>query len=120
MISLICLLRFLFPYWKYGTIVDKNTIKISRIIPLTFVLLKSILVIIKTLRIKRITDILSIKNKYARYKKMAVATTHLYLNNEYSDTTWLPYFHNNKSKNDDLADAYLMTRFYINKILNLK
>lgn len=63
--------------------------------------------------------ILSIKNKYTRYKKMAVATTHLYLNNEYSDTVWVDYFHNNKSKNDDLADAYLMTRFYISKILNL-
>ena len=64
--------------------------------------------------------ILSIKNKYTRYKKMAVATTHLYLNNEYSDTVWVDYFHDNKSKNDDLADSYLMTRFYISKILNLK
>ena len=43
MISLICLLRFLFPYWKYGTIVDKNTIKnIIKIVTNTILIEESI------------------------------------------------------------------------------
>ena len=65
----------------------------------------------------------SIKDKYRRNKKMGIEHTKLYLDNEHINTEegskWRDYFYNNKSKNDDLADAYLMSRYYVCKLNKL-
>jgi hypothetical protein len=43
----------------------------------------------------------------------------LYLKNEYSEA-WYDFFEkDNKTKRDDLADAYLMCRYYICRIFNI-
>lgn len=61
------------------------------------------------------SNIMKTKNKYLQRKKLAIETTTIYLNNEYMDSNWRPYFLENKYKKDDLSDSYLMTRFYIAK-----
>ena len=58
-------------------------------------------------------SILTSKNKYTRNKKTAIFCTKKYLENEH-DSKWLEYFDTHKKK-DDLADAYLMGRYYLSQ-----
>ena len=65
------------------------------------------------------SKILNIANSYQKNKKQAVFCTQLYLKNEYTEA-WCDFFDkDNKTKRDDLADAYLMCRYYICRILKL-
>ena len=65
------------------------------------------------------SKIVSMTDPYQRNKKQAVFCTQLYLKNEYSEE-WHDFFEkNNKTKRDDLADAYLMCRYYICRIFNI-
>ena len=57
--------------------------------------------------------ILSMRDKYRRNKMMAIEHTRLFVNNEH-DEEWQE-FYNEHDKKDDLADAYLMTRYFIEK-----
>ena len=57
--------------------------------------------------------ILSMRDKYRRNKMMAIEHTRLFVNNEH-DEEWQE-FYNKHDKKDDLADAYLMTRYFIEK-----
>ena len=58
----------------------------------------------------------NIKDKYKKNKNLSIIHTKYYLseNKEFYD-----FFMNNKKK-DDLADAYLMCKYFINKINNTK
>ena len=63
--------------------------------------------------------ILSMKDRYQRNKKQAVFTTELFLNNEFPD--WLDFYKKeNRNKKDDLADSFLMCRYYIVRIKKIK
>ena len=57
--------------------------------------------------------ILSMRDKYRRNKMMAIEHTRLFVDNEH-DEEWQE-FYNEHDKKDDLADAYLMTRYFIEK-----
>lgn len=57
--------------------------------------------------------ILSMRDKYRRNKMMAIEHTRLLVDNEH-DEEWQE-FYNEHDKKDDLADAYLMTRYFIEK-----
>tara|TARA_A100001015_G_scaffold253246_1_gene293315 strand:+ start:289 stop:1176 length:888 start_codon:yes stop_codon:yes gene_type:complete len=57
--------------------------------------------------------ILSMRDKYRRNKMMAIEHTRLFIENEH-DEEWQE-FYNEHDKKDDLADAYLMTRYFIEK-----
>ena len=57
--------------------------------------------------------ILSMRDKYRRNKMMAIEHTRLFVENEQSEE-WHA-FYNEHDKKDDLADAYLMTRYFIEK-----
>jgi hypothetical protein len=59
------------------------------------------------------SSILKLTNKYTKNKKLAVFCTHKYLENEHDDK-WRKFFNDHKKK-DDLADAYLMGRYYISQ-----
>lgn len=65
-------------------------------------------------------SIKKIKNKYNMNKKMAIEHCRLMLEEECSlnniESKWLDFFNNYKDKRDDLSDAYLMCRYYINKL----
>lgn len=58
------------------------------------------------------------KNRYQKNKKSAVYITSKYLENEHEEK-WRDFYENNKSKKDDLADAYLMCKFYIHRVQKL-
>ena len=64
-------------------------------------------------------EVLSMKNRYQRNKKQAVVTTELFLNNEFPDW-WDFYRKENRNKKDDLADSFLMCRYYIVRIKKIK
>ena len=57
--------------------------------------------------------ILSMRDKYRRNKVMAIEHTRLFIENEH-DKEWQD-FYNEHDKKDDLADSYLMTRYFIDK-----
>lgn len=57
--------------------------------------------------------IVSMRDKYRRNKMMAIEHTRLFVENEH-DEEWRE-FYNEHDKKDDLADAYLMTRYFIEK-----
>lgn len=57
--------------------------------------------------------ILSMRDKYRRNKMMAIEHTRLFVENEH-DEEWRE-FYNEHDKKDDLADAYLMTKYFIEK-----
>ena len=57
--------------------------------------------------------ILSMRDKYRRNKMMAIEHTRLFVDNEHNEE-WQE-FYNEHDKKDDLADAYLMTRYFIEK-----
>jgi hypothetical protein len=57
--------------------------------------------------------ILSMSDKYRRNKMMAIEHTRLLIENEHNEE-WKD-FYNEHDKKDDLADAYLMTRYFIEK-----
>ena len=59
------------------------------------------------------------KNRYQRNKRQAVVTTELFLNNEFPDW-WDFYRKENRNKKDDLADSFLMCRYYIVRIKKIK
>mgnify|MGYP001305719184 CR=1 FL=1 len=64
-------------------------------------------------------DILAIKDRYQRNKKQAVFTTEVFLKNEFQDW-WDFYIKENKNKKDDLADSFLMCRYYITRTKKIK
>ena len=55
-------------------------------------------------------------SKYIKNKKLAIEHCKYFIED---DCKWLDFFNNHKKK-DDLSDAYLMTKYYINKKYNLK
>jgi len=57
-----------------------------------------------------INEIKKIKDKYKKNKKLAIEYCKYFIKD-----TWLEFFNNYKNKTDDLADSYLMTRYYISK-----
>ena len=57
--------------------------------------------------------ILSMRDKYRRNKMMAIEHTRLFIENEHHEE-WRD-FYNEHDKKDDLADSYLMTRYFIEK-----
>jgi len=57
-----------------------------------------------------INEIKKIKDKYKKNKKLAIEYCKYFVKDN-----WLDFFMNYKNKTDDLADAYLMTRYYISK-----
>jgi hypothetical protein len=57
-------------------------------------------------------EILNIKDKYRKNKKMAIEHTRLFMENEHE--SWKE-FYDNHDKQDDLADSYLMVRYFIEK-----
>ena len=59
------------------------------------------------------TKILGIKDKYRRNKQTAIEHTRLLIENEHEEE-WNE-FYTKHDKKDDLADAYLMTRYYLEK-----
>ena len=64
-------------------------------------------------------EVLSMKDRYQRNKRQAVVTTELFLNNEFQDW-WDFYRKENRNKKDDLADSFLMCRYYIVRIKKIK
>lgn len=64
------------------------------------------------------SEIVNHKDRYQKNKKSAVYITSKYLENEHEEK-WRDFYENNKSKKDDLADAYLMCKFYIHRIQKL-
>ena len=64
------------------------------------------------------SEIVNHKDRYQKNKKSAVYITSKYLENEHEEK-WQNFYENNKSKKDDLADAYLMCKFYIHRIQKL-
>lgn len=64
-------------------------------------------------------DILAIKDRYQRNKKQAVFTTEVFLKNEFPEW-WDFYIKENKNKKDDLADSFLMCRYYITRLKKIK
>ena len=59
------------------------------------------------------------KTTYSERKKLGIDISKGLLAASSCEKQWIDKMKTHK-KNDDLADAYLMTRFYINKILHLK
>ena len=64
------------------------------------------------------SEITNHKDRYQKNKKSAVFITSKYLEHEHEEK-WQDFYKNNKSKKDDLADAYLMCKFYIHRIQKL-
>ena len=64
------------------------------------------------------SEIVNHKDRYQKNKKSAVYITSKYLEHEHEEK-WRDFYENNKSKKDDLADAYLMCKFYIHRIQKL-
>ena len=64
------------------------------------------------------SEIVNHKNRYQKNKKSAVYITSKYLEHEHEEK-WQNFYENNKSKKDDLADAYLMCKFYVHRIQKL-
>ena len=64
------------------------------------------------------SEIANHKNRYQKNKKSAVYITSKYLEHEHEEK-WQNFYENNKSKKDDLADAYLMCKFYVHRIQKL-
>ena len=64
------------------------------------------------------SEIVNHKDRYQKNKKSAVYITSKYIENEHEEK-WQNFYENNKSKKDDLADAYLMCKFYIHRIQKL-
>lgn len=55
-----------------------------------------------------VTKIKKMSDRYQRNKKLAIEFCRHFIEGE-----WIIYFENYKNKKDDLADSYLMTRYYI-------
>ena len=65
------------------------------------------------------SKILEMKNKYQKNKKQAIFTTELFI--KYEFPKWLDfYLKENKNKKDDLADSFLMSRYYITRLKKIK
>ena len=60
------------------------------------------------------SEIVNHKDRYQKNKKSAV-----YITSKKTRKKWQNFYENNKSKKDDLADAYLMCKFYIHRIQKL-
>lgn len=60
-----------------------------------------------------IKNIANIKSKYTKNKKLAVEHCKLLLEEDKNNENWSKFYDEYKSKRDDLADAYLMCRYYI-------
>ena len=61
----------------------------------------------------KLNELDKIKNKYTKNKKAAIIHCEYFLQKE--DNKWLDFFKQH-SKKDDLADSYLMTRYFIKKL----
>ena len=59
-----------------------------------------------------IKKVKQIKNKYQKNKKLAIEYCKYFIN----DTEWMNYF-NNYTKRDDLADSYLLIKYYLKKVV---